>query len=341
MAPTMTTSSSTPGSSSLLAATALAFVGGAATCTALSLSSLFKYKTPKIWTHVPQGGTWGSVNRPTAGPRTAAALPRGEHAIQLYSLGTPNGMKVTSLLEEMCLEYGIEYDAWYVDIGSMDQFSTGFVQANPNSKIPAMLVYSESGEEEPTRVFESGAIMMYLCELYDTNATFLPPAGDARRAECLSWLFFVQGSAPFLGGGFGHFFSYAPIRIKYAIDRYTMETKRQLDVLERHLSGIVDKELGENKGKFAGGPFLCGDLLTIADMCCYPWYGRLVQGKLYSGSAEFLNAREEYPTVLAWAERMEARKGVRRGCMVNRSKGDKGVPVLRERHSSAEFEGLD
>lgn len=251
---------------------------------------------------------------------------------------------MTCLLEELCLRYGIEYDAWRIGIGSkeLQQFSRGFVEINPNSKIPALLLYQndKKEEKEPTRIFESAAIMMHLCEIYDSDGTFLPPVGDPSRAECLSWLFWVQGSAPFLGGGFGHFYHYAPIKIKYAIDRYSLEAKRQLDVLERHLSGTVDSDLGETKSTFAGGPFLCGDRLTVADLCCYPWYGRLVQGNLYGESGEYLRTREEYPNVLAWAERMEEREGVRRGCMVNRSSGDKNIPVLRERHSSKDFEGL-
>lgn len=328
-------------SSSILAITALAFVGGAAAASAMRSSSLFKYKPDKIWKFRPQGGTWGAVNRPTAGPRSTATLPRGQHNIQLYSLGTPNGMKVTCLLEELCLQYGIEYDAWRIGIGSkeLQQFSTGFVEANPNSKIPALLLFQNGqDDEEPTRIFESAAIMMCLCEMYDTDGIFLPPVGDPKRAECLSWLFWVQGSAPFLGGGFGHFYHYAPIKMKYAIDRYSMETKRQLDVLERHLSGYADSQLGEKQSTYSGGPYLCGDQPTVADMSCYPWYGRLVQGEMYGSSGEFLRTREEYPNVLEWAERMEARKGVKRGCMVNRSTGDK---ILRERHSSADFDGLE
>ena len=330
-------------SSSLVSATALAFIGGAVTCcSAISLASFFKNQPAKIWKYQQQGGAWGSgVNQPTAGPRSVEELPRGEHDIQLYSLGTPNGMKVTCLLEELCLRYGIEYDAWRIGIGSQElgQFTTGFVSVNPNSKIPALLLYEDNGQEEPTRVFESAAIMMYLCEKYDKDGTFLPPSGDQRRAECLSWLFWVQGSAPYLGGGFGHFYHYAPVKIRYAIDRYSMETKRQLHVLERHLSG--ECMLGEKKSNFAGGPYLCGDQLTIADLCAYPWYGRFAQGKMYGNSGEFLKTKEDYPHVVAWAERMESREGVRRGCMVNRSKGDKGIPTLRERHSSKDFESSE
>jgi GST-like protein len=328
------------------------FLGSVKVARAISLRSLFQYRPAKVWKFVAQGGTWGQVNRPTAGARFKTELPRGEHAIQLYSLGTPNGMKVTCLLEELNLAYGLEYDAWYMDIGSseLQQFSTGFVQANPNSKIPALLHYSpikEDGTTDsktlPTRVFESAAIVMHLCEQFDVDGQFLPPVGDPRRPECLSWLFWTHGSAPFLGGGFGHFYHYAPVKLRYAIDRYTMETKRQLHVLEQHLSGQV-QNMGEEQGQaispFAGGPFLCGSQITIADLCCYPWYGRLVQGQLYGASADFLQV-SQYPHVLAWAERMIQRKGVRRGCMVNRFSGDPNLPgILKERHSAKDFDTL-
>eukprot|EP00978_Attheya_sp_CCMP212_P025077 scaffold80002_cov72-Attheya_sp.AAC.1 len=321
-------------------------LGSAVVAGAISLRSIFQYRPAKVWKFVAQGGTWGQVNRPTAGARFKGELPRGEHAVQLYSLGTPNGMKVTCLLEELNLAYGLEYDAWYMGIGSseLQQFSTGFVQANPNSKIPALLHYSDPNNDNdskrttlPTRVFESAAIVMHLCEQFDVDQQFLPPVGDPRRPECLSWLFWTHGSAPFLGGGFGHFYHYAPVKLRYAIDRYTMETKRQLHVLEQHLSGqvipnTVGEELQLQASPFAGGPFLCGSQMTIADLCCYPWYGRLVQGRMYGASAEFLQV-SRYPHVLAWAERMIQRKGVQRGCMVNRSKGDPNLPgILKERH---------
>lgn len=347
----MPTSTSSLQPAPLLLTAAAAFVGGAVVARALPLGGSgtgSSYKPGKVWKFLPQGGTWGSVNRPSAGPRTKAALPRGEHDVQLYSLGTPNGMKVTCLLEELHARYGLEYDAWMIGIGGddLDQFKTGFVEVNPNSKIPGLLHYASDGTKKdittpppPTRVFESAAIMMYLCEQYDTEGAFLPKQGDPRRAECLSWLFWAQGSAPFLGGGFGHFYHYAPVKIKYAIDRYSMETKRQLDVLERHLSGAVAEDLGEGRGPYAGGPYLCGDRITVADVCVYPWYGRFVEGKLYGDGAEYLSTHE-YPHVLAWARRMGERDGVKRGCMVNRSSGDEGLPVLRERHSSSDFEGL-
>jgi GST-like protein len=270
------------------------------------------------------GGTFGSLNKPTAGAQIDRALPVGSHALQLHSLATPNGVKVTALLEELNLLYGTEYDAFKVDIMKGDQFSSGFVDANPNSKIPALLHYKDGMDKPAVRVFETTAIMMYLCETFDTDHTFFPAIGDPKRAECLSWLMFTHGSAPFLGGGFGHFFAYAPVKIKYAIDRYSMEVKRQLHVLERHLSGL---------SKGGGGPFLCGDQCTIADLACWPWYGNLVLGDSYPNSDEFLSVKD-YPHVLAWAQRMSERKGVKRGRMVNRSS-------LPERHSSKDLEDLE
>lgn len=319
-------------------------------------TSLFDYRPPKVWKFKPQGGTFGGTNRPTAGPRTQEALPRGEHALQLYSLATPNGQKVTVLLEELCLAYGLEYNAWFVGLGG-DQFSSGFVGANPNSKIPALLHYkqekppprvSESAlikEEPPVRVFESAAIMMYVCDLFDPKHLFWPCKVQTPNlwAECLSWLFWVQGSAPFLGGGFGHFFNYAPRKYQYSIDRYTMEAKRQLDVLERHLSGAeadaFQDEAQEKKQKryFMGGPYICGETLTIADFAIFPWYGRLVQDKSYKNAGEFLSVHE-YPHVLAWANRMSEREGVRRGMIVNKTWGEGGQ--LRERRSSKVFESI-
>ena len=249
------------------------------------------YTPPEVWEFKPQGGKFGGLNKPTAGPQSEKDLPRGEHALQLYSLGTPNGKRVTILLEALNLKYGIEYDAWHVNILEGEQFGSGFVSANPNSKIPALLHYI-SKDEEPVRVFETTAIMMYLCELFDTDNVYCPPIGDPKRAECLSWLLWVHGSAPFLGGGFGHFFKYAPLKIKYAIDRYTMEAKRQYDVLERQFSGTD----GEGPHKF-----LCGDDVTIADMACYSWYGSFPYGK----DAEIFIDLDKYTHVAAWAKRME------------------------------------
>lgn len=302
-----------------------ALIGLGATVAAVVSKKFYAaaYTPPKVWKYQPQGGTWGSTNRPTAGSRTDRALPRGKHALQLYSLATPNGQKVTTLLEELCLRYGVEYDAYKIDIMGGDQFTSGFVAANPNSKIPALLHYKD-GEDEPTRVFETAAIMMYLCENFDKDGVFLPPPGSPQRAECLSWLMWTQGSAPFLGGGFGHFFAYAPVKIRYAIDRYSMETKRQLDVLDKHLA--------------ASGPYLCGETLTIADLAAWPWYGSLVLGNAYTGSAEFLQVHE-YKNVVAWAERIGEREGVKRGCMVNRSWGEEGEQ-LPERHSSSDFDNI-
>jgi GST-like protein len=246
----------------------------------------------------------------------------------LHSLATPNGVKVTALLEELNLKYGTEYDAYTVNIMDGAQFDSGFVDANPNSKIPALLHYKDGLNKPPVRVFETSAIMIYLCETFDTENVFYPKIGDPKRAECLSWVMFTQGSAPFLGGGFGHFYKYAPEKYKYPIDRYTMEVKRQLDVLDRHLGG---KSLG------GGGPFLCGDQMTIADLACWPWYGTVVLGTVYD-AAEFLNAKE-YTHVMAWAEMMKKRTGVELGSKVNRIWGPEG-DQLRERHSAQDFEDL-
>jgi GST-like protein len=276
------------------------------------------------------GGKFGSINKPTSGPQVEKALPKGNHALQLHSLATPNGVKVTGLLEELNLKYGTEYDAYIVAIMSGDQFNSGFVDANPNSKIPALLHYKDGLDKPPLRVFETSAIMIYLCETFDTENVFYPKIGDVKRAECLSWTMWTQGSAPFLGGGFGHFFNYAPVKIQYAIDRYTMETKRQLDVLDRHLGGL---------SKGGGGPFLCGDQCTIADLACWPWYGNIVLGTLYDGSAEFLNV-QEYTHVMTWAQMMRKRVGVDRGRKVNRSWGPEG-DQLPERHSAKDFEDLE
>jgi GST-like protein len=278
---------------------------------------------------LPTGGKFGGTNKPTAGPQVEKALPKGKHALQLHSLGTPNGVKVTALLEELNLKYGIEYDAYTVNIFKGAQFDSGFVDANPNSKIPALLHYKDGLDKPPVRVFETSAIMIYLCETFDKENVFYPKIGDAKRAECLSWVMFTQGSAPFLGGGFGHFYAYAPEKYQYPIDRYTMEVKRQLDVLDRHLGG---KSLG------GGGPFLCGNQITIADLACWPWYGNLVLGTLYDAK-EFLNVKE-YTHVVAWAEMMKKRTGVDRGRKVNRSWGPEGDQLL-ERHSAQDFKDLD
>lgn len=273
------------------------------------------YQPPKVWTWDKSGGgAFANINRPVSGPTHEKTLPVGKHPLQLYSLGTPNGQKVTILLEEL-LEKGVseaEYDAWLIRIGEGDQFSSGFVEVNPNSKIPALRDHSTT---PPTRVFESGAILLYLAEKF---GHFLPqdPAG---RAETLNWLFWLQGSAPFLGGGFGHFYSYAPVKIEYAINRFTMEAKRQLDVL--------DKQLAEHK-------FIAGDEYTIADMAIWPWYGNVVLGNVYD-AAEFLDANS-YTNVLRWAKEVAERPGVQRGRIVNRTNGPLNEQ-LHERHDASDF----
>lgn len=273
------------------------------------------YVPPQVWSWDDEnGGEFASINRPTAGARFEKALPVGKHPLNLYSMGTPNGVKVTILLEEL-LALGIteaEYDAWYIDISQGDQFGSGFVDINPNSKIPALVDHSG---EEPVEVFESGAIMLYLAEKF---SAFLPTDAKA-KAECLSWLFWQIGSAPFLGGGFGHFYNYAPEKFKYPIDRYAMEVKRQLDVLDQHL---------------ANRTFLCGDEYTIADMAVYAWYGILVQGKLYN-AGEFLDV-ESYSHVARWSNTIKQRPAVIRGARVNRTWGEESRQ-LRERHSAADF----
>lgn len=274
------------------------------------------YVPPKVWTwNKESGGRFAAINRPIAGPTQEKALPVGKHPLQLYSLGTPNGVKVTVMLEELLAlgHTGAEYDAWLINIMAGDQFSSGFVDVNPNSKIPALL--DRSGPE-PVRVFESGAILMYLAEKF---GAFYPTSGAA-RAECQSWLFWQMGSAPILGGGFGHFYAYAPTKIEYAIDRYAMEVKRQLDVL--------DRRLGESE-------YLAGPDYTIADIAVWPWYGGLVKGWSY-GAAEFLSVHE-YKNVLRWADRIHERPAVRRGRMVNRMVGEP-EGQLRERHDASDFE---
>jgi GST-like protein len=272
------------------------------------------YVPPKVWVGSGSGGQFASINRPVSGATHDHELPAGTHPYQLYSLATPNGQKVTILLEELLAagHQGAEYDAWPINIMKGEQFGSGFVEANPNSKIPALV--DRSGET-PIRVFESGAILLYLADKF---GAFVPTTPVA-RAECLSWLFWQMGSAPFVGGGFGHFYVYAPTRIEYAIDRYAMETKRQLDVLDRHL---------------ATHEFLVGDTYTIADIAVWPWYGGLVLGGLYN-AAEFLSVHE-YTHVQRWAKQIDARPTVQRGVRVNRTWGDPATQVP-ERHSAADF----
>jgi GST-like protein len=274
------------------------------------------YVPPKVWTwRKPSGGHFANINRPTAGATHEKDLPVGRHPLQLYSLATPNGVKVTVMLEELLAlgHEGAEYDAWLIRINQGEQFGSGFVAVNPNSKIPALL--DRSGPK-PIRVFESGAILLYLAEKF---GAFLP-AGGAARAECLSWLFWQMGAAPFLGGGFGHFYAYAPSKIEYAIDRYAMEVKRQMDVLDRRL---------------AESPYLAGDDYTIADIAVWPWYGALAKGLLYS-AGEFLQV-QGYSHVLSWTERIAARPAVQRGRKVNRISGDPSSQ-LHERHDPSDFE---
>ena len=275
-----------------------------------------EYVPPKIWTwNKPTGGTFAHINRPIAGATHEKELPVGSHPLQLYSMGTPNGVKVTVMLEELLAlgHQGAEYDAWLVRIGEGDQFGSGFVAVNPNSKIPALV--DRSGPE-PIRVFESGSILLYLAEKF---GAFLP-SERAARAECLSWLFWQMGSAPYLGGGFGHFYAYAPIKIEYAIDRFALEVKRQLDVLDRRLA---DHE------------YIAGEVYTIADMAIFPWYGGLVKGWAY-GAAEFLSV-QDYKHVQRWADLLLERPAVRRGRMVNRTSGEPSSQ-LRERHDAHDFE---
>lgn len=274
------------------------------------------YVPPKVWRNESaSGGQFASINRPIAGPTHDKALPVGKHPLQLYSLATPNGVKVTILLEELLAlgHSGAEYDAWLIRISEGDQFSSGFVEVNPNSKIPALL---DRSVEPAVRVFESGAILLHLAEKF---AAFLP-TGAAARTESLNWLFWQMGSAPYLGGGFGHFYVYAPEKFEYAINRFTMEAKRQLDVLERRL---------------AQSRYLGGDEYSIADIAVWPWYGQLVRGNLYD-AAEFL-AVHEYPQVQRWAEEIAQRPAVQRGTRVNRTWGDEASQVP-ERHSAADLD---
>lgn len=274
------------------------------------------YIPPAIWSPPEaSGGRFANINRPVAGPTHDKELPVGRHPLQLYSLGTPNGIKVTVMLEELLAlgHTGAEYDAWLIRIHEGEQFGSGFVAINPNSKIPALV--DRSGAS-PVRVFESGAILQYLAEKF---GAFLP-AGGAARAECLSWLNWQMGSAPFLGGGFGHFYAYAPSKMQYPIDRYAMEVKRQLDVLDRRLAEV---------------PYLAGDSYTIADMAVWPWYGALAKGQLYE-AGEFLQV-QVYKNVLRWTDEIAKRPGARRGRMVNRTWGEPSSQ-LHERHEASDFD---
>ena len=275
-----------------------------------------EYVPPKVWIwNKASGGRFANINRPIAGPTHDKELPIGRHPLQLYSLGTPNGVKVTVMLEELLAlgHRGAEYDAWLINIGDGDQFGSGFVAVNPNSKIPALV--DRSGPT-PIRVFESGAILLYLAEKF---RAFLP-TDPGPRAECLSWLFWQMGSAPYVGGGFGHFYAYAPDKIEYAIDRFAMEAKRQLDVLDRRL---------------AESEYIAGSTYTIADMAIFPWYGGLAKGWLYE-AAEFLSV-QDYRNVQRWADALLQRPGVKRGRMVNRFSG-KPSSQLRERHAASDFD---
>lgn len=275
------------------------------------------YTPPEVWKwDKANGGEFASINRPIAGPTHEKELPVGKHPLQLYSLATPNGQKVTIMLEELLAagHKGAEYDAWLIRIGDGDQFGSGFVGVNPNSKIPALMDHSTN---PPTRVFESGSILLYLAEKFDA---FLPK-DPRKRTEALNWLFWQMGSAPYLGGGFGHFFAYAPIKIEYAIDRFAMEVKRQLDVLDRHL---------------ADNAFMAGDEYSIADMAIWPWYGGMVAGTSYANSATFLETHT-YENVVRWEKEIAAREAVKRGRIVNKTSGDPGKQ-LHERHDASDFD---
>jgi GST-like protein len=276
------------------------------------------YTPPKTWSWDKEsGGRFANINRPIAGATHDKVLPVGHHPLQLYSLATPNGVKVTVMLEELLAlgHAGAEYDAWLVRINSGEQFGSGFVEVNPNSKIPALL--DRTDPAKPQRVFESGSILLYLAEKF---GDFLP-SDPAARTEALNWLFWQMGSAPFLGGGFGHFYVYAPVKIEYAIDRYAMETKRQYDVLDRH---------------FAEHRFAAGDEYSIADMAIWPWYGAVALGQGYSGASEFLALRD-YRNVMRWTEEVGARPAVQRGRRVNR-KVENDPSFIRERHSAADLD---
>ena len=280
------------------------------------MSDKADYVPPKVWVwNKPSGGRFASINRPVAGATHDKDLPVGEHPLQLYSLATPNGVKVTVMLEELLAlgHRGAEYDAWMIRISEGEQFGTGFVAVNPNSKIPALL--DRSGPK-PIRVFESGAILMYLAQKFGA----LLPQEPAANAECLSWLFWQMGSAPYLGGGFGHFYAYAPVKIEYAIDRFAMEVKRQLDVLDRRL---------------AETSYLAGDAYSIADIAVWPWYGALAKGLVY-GAGEFLQV-QDYKNVQRWADAIAQRPAVQRGRMVNRGWGEPSTQ-LHERHDASDFD---
>ncbi len=280
------------------------------------MSKESEYTPPKVWKWDSEsGGKWASINRPVAGSTHDKVLPVGKHPLQLYSLATPNGVKVTVMLEELLAlgHTGAEYDAHLIKIGDGEQFSSGFVEVNPNSKIPAML---DRSTEAPIRVFESGSILMYLAEKFGA----LMPTDPMKRTECFNWLFWQMGSAPYLGGGFGHFYAYAPVKIEYCIDRFAMEAKRQLDVLDQHL---------------ANNEYFCGDEYSIADIAIWPWYGNLVLGRLYDAS-EFLDAAS-YKNVLRWATQIGERPAVQRGRMVNRTFGEPSEQ-LHERHDASDFE---
>jgi GSH-dependent disulfide-bond oxidoreductase len=283
----------------------------------MEMNDTSEYVPPKVWTwNKPSGGRFASINRPIAGPTHDKELPVGRHPLQLYSLATPNGQKVTIMLEELLAlgHKGAEYDAWLIKIGDGEQFGSGFVAVNPNSKIPALL--DRSGAK-PIRVFESGAILTYLAEKF---GAFLPTE-PAAHAECLSWLFWQMGSAPYLGGGFGHFYAYAPSKMEYPIDRFAMEVKRQMDVLDRRL---------------AESEFIAGDSYTIADIAIFPWYGGLAKGWLYNDSATFLSV-QDYKNVQRWADMLLARPAVKRGRMVNRVSGEPSMQ-LHERHEASDFD---
>ena len=279
------------------------------------MSESLTYEPPIVWKwDTENGGAWAKTNRPIAGATHENKLPVGKHPLQLYSLATPNGVKVTIMLEEL-LALGIneaEYDAFHIRIGNGDQFGSGFIEVNPNSKIPALMDYST---EKPTRVFESGAILLYLAEKFNA----LIPKDTIMRTECLSWLFWQMGSAPYLGGGFGHFYNYATEKYQYPIDRFTMEVKRQLDVLDQHL---------------AKNEYMCNDVYTIADIAIWPWYGGLVLNRVYE-AAEFLDANS-YKHVIRWSEEIDSRETVQRGRMVNRVRGELNEQ-LRERHDATDF----
>ena len=275
-----------------------------------------EYAPPKVWTwEQPNGGAFASINRPIAGSTHDAELPLGKHPFQLYSMGTPNGVKVTIMFEELLAagHKDAEYDAWLISIGKGDQFGSGFVEINPNSKIPALV---DNSGNAPLRVFESGSILVHLASKF---GAFLP-AQLAARTECMNWLFWQMGSAPYLGGGFGHFYAYAPYKMEYPINRFSMEVKRQLDVL--------DRQLAEN-------PFVAGDQYTIADMAIFPWYGNLALGRQYN-AGEFLDV-VSYKNIVAWAEKLDARPAVKRGRMVNRTSGEPHEQ-LRERHDASDFD---